>query len=48
MTKLNMRLSENDKIKIQKLKEKYGFLQTTELIRYILTKEIEREEITKK
>ena len=39
--KLNMRLYEYDIIKIQKLKEKYGFLQTSELFRYLLTKELD-------
>ena len=39
--KLNMRLSEYDKTKIQQLKEIHGFEQTSDLIRYLLTKELD-------
>jgi hypothetical protein len=37
MTKLNMRLNPKDEQKIALLKERYGFTQTSELIRFLLT-----------
>lgn len=39
MTKLNIRLTENDIRRINKLKDKYGFTQTGELIRFLLAKD---------
>jgi hypothetical protein len=41
MSKLNMRLTSHDEKKISLLKERYGYKQTSELIRYLLTNSIE-------
>lgn len=39
--KLNMRLSMQDVNKINSLKKRHGFVQTSDLIRYLLTKELD-------
>jgi hypothetical protein len=39
--KLNMRLTSKDIEKINTLKELHGFEQTSDLIRYLLTKELD-------
>lgn len=39
--KLNMRLTSKDEEKIELLKQRYGFNQTSQLIRYLLTNSVE-------
>jgi len=41
--KWTMRLTEQDEIKIKQLKERYGIEKSSELIRYLLTKEMEKK-----
>jgi len=41
MGKISMELDAKEEEKLRVLKEKYGFKSTTELIRFLLTKEYE-------
>lgn len=41
MPRLLMRLNPKDELKIKMLKEKYGYTQTSELIRYLVNTKIE-------
>jgi hypothetical protein len=38
MTKINMKLTENDETRLELLKKKTGLTQNTEVLRYCLTK----------
>ena len=41
-TVLHMRLNPKDEFKIRILKEKYGYSQTSELVRYLINRDIDR------
>jgi 16S rRNA U1498 N3-methylase RsmE len=41
MVQLVMRLNPKDEFKIRVLKEKYGYTQTSELIRYLINSKLE-------
>lgn len=46
MSKLNMKLTTRDEENVNMLKERYGFVQTSELVRFLLinaTEQIRRE-----
>jgi len=42
MSKFNMKLSKMDEEKINFLKQRYGYTQTSELIRHLLTNTVEQ------